>query len=270
MGETATTTRTKRPPRVYLPVLASFATESFTVNSYLLNLSEGGIFLHTEHVCEVGEEGRLKFRFSPFDQPFELRARVVRFVRPGEETNGQKHGMGMQFINLTDEDSARLRNLVEGVQSGSVVAAIRRNIKESSLGIDVVLRGKPTDQKMMLALSANGQEIDALIRDGIPSVLIRLLDCPHLVNHHIRMMLLNRNLPTRVLSAIKKDGKWLLNEELRWLFCIHPTAILSEAIDEARKLPIARLMQLERNLTVRRQVRMKAQELVKRSKRRRF
>ena len=81
---------------------------------------------------------------------------------------------------------------------------------------------------------------------------------------------LNRNLPARVLSAIKKDGKWLLNEEIRWLFCIHPSAILSEAIDEVRKLPTARLVQLERNMTVRRQVRMKAQEIVKRSKSRRF
>ncbi|GAF99395.1 unnamed protein product, partial [marine sediment metagenome] len=224
MGEAtvAANTMVRRPPRVYLPVLVSFATESFTVKSYMLNLSEGGIFLHTEHISEVDENGTLKFRFSPFDEPFELRARVVRVVRPGEETNGQKHGMGLQFLDLTEEDIERLRNLVDGVQTGSVVSAIRRGIKESSLGLDVVLRGKPTDQKMMLALHASGQEVDALIRDGNPSVLIRLLDCPHLVNHHIRMMLQNRNLPARVLSAIKKDGKWLLNVEIRWLFCIHP------------------------------------------------
>jgi Tfp pilus assembly protein PilZ len=272
MGQSAveTATLSKRPPRVYLPVLVSFATKSFTVKSYMLDVSEGGIFLHTEYISETGDRGRLKFRFSPFDEPFEIRARVVRIVRPGEEINGQKHGMGLQFIELTEQESAQLRNMVDGVQSGSLVAAIRRSIKESSLGLDVVLRSKPTDQKMMLALHASGQEIDALIRDGNPSVLLRLLDCPHLVHHHIRMMLRNRNLPSRVLSAIKRDGKWLLNEELRWLFSLHPVAVLSEAIDEVSKLPVSRLTQLERNMTVRPQVRMKAQELLKQMKSRRF
>jgi uncharacterized protein (TIGR02266 family) len=260
----------KRPPRVQLPVLATFATESFTVKSYVLNISVGGIFLHTDRVVEWGEFGSLKFRFSAFDKPFELQARVVRIVRPGEERGGQEPGMGMEFIDLTDKDRERLRNLVEGIQSGSIVAAVRREIKESNLGIDVVLRNKPTDQKMMLALNASGQEIDALIRDANPSVLIRLLDCPHLINHHLRMMLLNRNLPARVLSAIKKDGKWLQNEELRWLFCLHPAAVISEVIEEVRKLPLARLTQLERNVSARRQVRMAAQEIVNRSKRKLF
>jgi uncharacterized protein (TIGR02266 family) len=259
-----------RPPRVNLPVLVSFATSSFTVNSYMLDLSEGGIFLHTVHTSEVGDTGTLRFRCSYFDEPFTLRARVVRVVRPDEATGGRRHGMGLQFLELTEQDRRRLHGLVEGVQSGSVVAAIRRGIKESQLGIDAVLRGKPTDQKMMLALHANNQEIDALLKDGNPSVLIRMLDCPNLSTHHIQRMLRNRNMPTRVLSAIRREGKWLTSEELRWLFCIHPAAMLSEAIDEVRKMPPARLAQLERNLTVRPQIRMRAQELAKRTSSRRF
>ena len=55
----------------------------------MLNLSEGGIFLHTEAICGVGMQGMLKFRHSTFDEPFSIRAEVVRTVGPGEEGEGR-------------------------------------------------------------------------------------------------------------------------------------------------------------------------------------
>jgi hypothetical protein len=81
-------------------------------------------------------------------------------------------------------------------------------------------------------------------------------------------MLCNRGLPTRVLSAIRKERKWLAGEESRWLFCVHPAALLNEVIDEVGRLSTTKLIQLERNPGVRPQVRVKAQELRKQRQRR--
>jgi uncharacterized protein (TIGR02266 family) len=252
---------------VLFPVLVSFDTGAFTVRDYIVNLSEGGIYLHTETLCEVGARGTLKFRHSRFERPLTLLAEVVRTVAPGEETHGQRCGMGLRFIDPKRDDLDRLREIVDGVRSGSVVATIRQAIRESGLSADVALRNLPTDQKMMLSLHARGTEIGTLIRDGVPSVVIRLLDCPQLRGQHVQLMLRGRNLPTRVLTAIRKEGKWLANEECRWLFCTHPSAMLPEVIDEMRKLPPARLAALERTMSVRPQVRMKTQELNRRRKR---
>jgi len=261
-------TALRRHPRVNLPVLVSFASATFIVEDYVLNLSEGGIFLHTEKTCPVGARGKLTFRLSQFDNPFELQAEVVRRVDPGDETDAQKCGMGMMFVEPSERTRQRLRRLVAGMQSGSVVAAIRRAIGDCPQGLEVALRNRPTDQKLILALHAQGQEIDVLLRDSNPSVLIRLLDCPRLASQHVQEMLRNRSLPARVLSAIRKERKWLSVDEPRWLFCTHPAAVLNEVLDEMRRLSAPKLAQLERDAGVRPQVRMKAQELRKQRQRR--
>ena len=72
-------------------------------------------------------------------------------------------------------------------------------------------------------------------------VMIRLLECPRLTPAHTQMMLRNRNLPTRVLSAIYRSMSGRPNEEARWLFVTHPNAMLSEVTTELGKLDRIRL-----------------------------
>ena len=258
-----------RPLRVKVPVLVSFRSQAFAVKQFTLNLSEGGIFLPTDRSCPVGTCGTLKFRESHFSDPVTLEAEVVRTVLPEQESEGQNRraGMGMRFLNLDEGKQRFLRRLVEGVSSGSIVQTIRRSIAESGRSLALELRHRPTDQKMMLALQAHGEEIHALIRDGNPSVLTRLLECPRLGPADLIMMLKNPNLATRVLSAIKRDRKWISNGEVRWLLCTHPNTVLSEAMDALRMLPQDRLKRLARDMRARPQIRSKAQELTSRRRR---
>ena len=112
-----------------------------------------------------------------------------------------------------------------------------------------------------LALQARGEEIQVLIRDGNPSVLVRLLDCPRLAVSHVVTMLHNPNLSTRVISAIKKNRKWVANVEGRYLICVHPTAVLSDAIEQLRMLPPDRIRRIVRDPAVRAQIKSKAREI---------
>ena len=250
-----------RSVRVAIPVLASFSNEAYTVRDFTLNLSEGGIFLPTEKICPIGTTGQLKFRLSQFDKPFTLQARVVRVVAAGEETHGQRPGLGLQFDSLEAIDLQRLKRLVDGVHDGSVVESIRRALREGGGTLDQELRSRPIDQKMMLAINANGQEISALIRDGNPSVLIRLLDCPRLTSASVASMLKNKSLPTRVLSEIRKARRWLAAEESRWLFCVHPNAAQPDALAELRLLSRARQRRIAQDASVRAAIRSKAADL---------
>jgi len=250
-----------RSVRVAIPVLASFSSAAYAVREFTLNLSEGGIFLPTEKICPMGTTGELRFRLSQFDKPFALKAQVVRVVAPGEETHGQRPGLGLRFDSPRPEDLEQLKRLVDGVHDGSVVEAIRRALREGGSNLDQELRARPIDQKMMLAINANSQEISALIRDGNPSVLIRLLDCPRLGSADVIIMLRNKSLPTRVLTAIRKARRWLAAEESRWLFCIHPNAAQPDALAELRLLSRERQRRVSQDASVRAAIRAKAADL---------
>jgi uncharacterized protein (TIGR02266 family) len=242
-------------------VLVSFETESFTVRDFTLDLSAGGILLATDHVCPAGTVGTMKFRCSQFEEPFTIQGRVIRVASEDELTAGKPPGLGIEFIELTDEMKQKLEDLVGGVRAGSVVEAIRKSVREGERTLDQDLRNRPADQKMMLATVATSEEIRALIRDANPTVMIRLLNSPRLSPTHLLQMLRNRNLPTRVLSAICRTLASGSNEEARWLFVTHPNAMFSEVVAEMKKLNRNKLLQLSREPDVRQNVRLKAREM---------
>jgi hypothetical protein len=251
----------ERALRVKAPVMLSFQAGPYAVREYATNISESGAFLPTARACEPGLQGTVTFKGSQFDQPLALEARVARVALEADASGGTQAGLGLQFVDPTDGDLARLRKLVEGVRSGTVVEAIRRSIRESGETLAQVLRARPADQKMMLALTATGEEITALIRDGHPSVLMRLLECPRVNPTHVVTMLRNPNLSTRVLSAIKRHSKFLANQEVRFLFAAHQNAMLAEAMEQLKFLPPDRLRRIGAMPQVKTQVRSRANEL---------
>ncbi len=76
-----------RPHRVAIPILVSFSSASFAARDFTLNLSEGGMFLHTENLCPVGTRATMTFRISSFDDPFTIEAEVVRTESVGDPDN---------------------------------------------------------------------------------------------------------------------------------------------------------------------------------------
>jgi uncharacterized protein (TIGR02266 family) len=254
-----------RPVRVDVPALVSFAAESYTVREFALNLSEGGIFLPTDRICEPGTRGTIKFRVTQFESPFTLQAEVVRVVRPGEAPTGQEAGLGIRFLDVDEKNRERLRRLVERVRDGSIVETIRRSIREGDHTILEELRRRPIDQKMMLAVSAQGEEITALIQDGNASVAMRLLENPRLTASHVTRLLGSKALPPRVLDAVRDHRRrWMANEDVRWAFCCHPKASLAAVLDLLPGLPTPRLRRLAEDKLVRREIHDRARSLAAR------
>ena len=250
-----------RTTRVQVPVLVSFESDTFTVRDFTLDLAVGGIFLTTDHVGEWGIVGTMKFRSSQFEEPFTVKGRVVRTVSEAELAAGKPPGLGIEFIDLDEQARKKLDDLVNGVRSGSVVEAIRKSVREGEHTLEQDLRSRPADQKALLATVATQEEVRALIRDGNPTVMIRLLASPRLTPEHLVQMLRNRNLPTRVLSGICRNLASRSNEEARWLFVTHPNAMFSEVVTEMGKLNRAQLLRLSRESDVRQNVRLKAREM---------
>ena len=137
---------TDRPVRVSVPVRVTFSGNAFLIKEFTANLSVGGIFLQTDNVVETGVEGQLTFRGSQWERPFTIRAVVVRVVPPD---SGSKltPGLGLQFLDIDDASHKSLQRLVDGIQDGSVVEAIRRSIREgTSRNLLEEIRRRPIDQ----------------------------------------------------------------------------------------------------------------------------
>jgi Tfp pilus assembly protein PilZ len=250
----------ERPVRADFPVLVSFSADTFAVREFTLDVSEGGMFVPTDKLCPAGTRGTLKFRLSQYEEPIVVHAEVARVVQAGIEHQG---GLGIRFLDLTGGVLDKLRELVDGVHRGTVVESIRKGLLASGRTLAQELHSRPIDQKMMLAASASGPEIDALIRDGNASVLLRLLDNPRLTQGHVVAMLRDGRLTTRVLSAIRGKGKLLTTAEARCLFCVHLNANLAEAIEQVRLLGPDQLRRVAGNPQVKPQIRVQAQELTR-------
>jgi len=255
--------KTSRPVRVLFPVRVSFAGDDFYIKEFSANLSVGGIFLATDRLIEVGSRGRLTFRVASWEKPFTVDAEVVRTVGPDHATEEKPSGIGLRFIDLSPQDGRRLERLVEGLTDGSVVEAIRRNVREGGKQLLHELRDLSTDQKVIFALFAQGQEIDALMRDGHPAALTRLLDNPRVGVTQVRKLLRDPRLKPSILLAVRKNREWMTDMEIRFLFCQHPATPLSEVLNLLPRLSQPHLQAMLNNRSLREPIRGRLKQLVK-------
>jgi hypothetical protein len=75
------------------------------------DVSESGIFLETALPLRIGTEVQLTPLDQAGDHLFEVKARVVRSVAYDNTTMDQA-GMGLEFVDLTDEDRKNVSGLI--------------------------------------------------------------------------------------------------------------------------------------------------------------
>ena len=233
-----------RPVRVIFPIRVSFAGETFVIDEFTGNLSVVGLFLPTTRVIPAGTRGSLTFRISRWEQPFTVEGEVVRSEPPGSETESRPSGLGIQFVNLDRLHLERLGRLIHGLRDGSVSEAIRRVLREEKRTLGQELRRRTTDEKVMFAMSARGEEIEVLIRDGNAAAILRLFQNPHLSVANVRSILRDSGLPARVLAVVNSP-RWLVDEESRMLYCVHPNVPVQEALAILPRLSRKTLLTLE-------------------------
>ncbi len=254
---------TPRPVRVAFPVHVSFDGADFHVDEFTANLSVGGIFLPVAVEMPVRTRGSLTFRLSQWDEPFTVQAEVVRSASPERIPNDTPSGIGLMFIDLTDDHRHRLERLVNGIIDGSVTEAIRRSLSRSGRTLLQELRKRPTDQKVMFALAAQHTEIDTLIQDGTPPAILRLLRNPRLGLRHVHKILRDPRTQINTLLEILKEQKWMGDGQVRMLFCLHPMAPLAKVRDLLPLLTRPALKQLAGNRSLRQPLLDQADRLLK-------
>lgn len=84
------------------------ATDAMTYSS-TVNLSSGGLFISTPEPLSNGTELLLALQL-PGGETVEIKGKV-KWVRQNE-VEDERAGMGIEFVDLKEEDAAKLKNLL--------------------------------------------------------------------------------------------------------------------------------------------------------------
>ncbi|MEE2643433.1 MAG: TIGR02266 family protein [Myxococcota bacterium] len=96
-----------------LEIEVSETSQSNFYTGFTRNISEGGLFIATAKLQDIGSSITFRLKIPPSSEMVELTA-IVRWVREHHPLNPDiESGMGVQFVNLTEEIRAQIQRFIE-------------------------------------------------------------------------------------------------------------------------------------------------------------
>ena len=111
----------RRADRLEHELPVAYRTVDGFITDWATNLSRGGMFINSRTPLPLGTTVRIILQLPDAAVPFELRGRVIRVQEFDNPTN-QIPGMGVEFVDVTDELRDRIERFVE---------QLRRELPES-------------------------------------------------------------------------------------------------------------------------------------------
>ena len=95
-----------------MKIRISFKRANDFFRAYIGNLGAGGLFIKTTQSLPVGTPLNLEFNLPDSDHIIKTKGKVV-WTRSNETSDEKKPpGMGIQFIDINSQDSARVKNYI--------------------------------------------------------------------------------------------------------------------------------------------------------------
>jgi type IV pilus assembly protein PilZ len=107
--DTKTLIERRREPRYDIKVDVNYAHDDSYLYSRSSNISEMGIFLMTSDPLRKGTRLELRFAVPGQSEALAVRGEVRWIVHPD---SGKEPGMGVQFVDISDEARSRIRELI--------------------------------------------------------------------------------------------------------------------------------------------------------------
>ncbi|HPM77236.1 MAG TPA: TIGR02266 family protein [bacterium] len=105
----------RRDIRVHLKARVDYEllSEDTFLFEYTSNVSRGGIFLATRNPLPVGTVIRMHFSLPTNNRKIEVKGKVawINEFKPGKKNRNP--GMGVEFVNLTEEDMTAITQLIK-------------------------------------------------------------------------------------------------------------------------------------------------------------
>lgn len=97
--------------RLPVELKVDYRTVGSFITDYTKDISKGGLFIRTSLPLEAGERVRLRITLPDGDAPFALDG-IVKWTSTIRDKDKRPPGMGIEFVNFTDEVKAHLDRLV--------------------------------------------------------------------------------------------------------------------------------------------------------------
>lgn len=98
-------------PRVQTNIQVMFKETGAFIKSYMINVSNGGIFIKTDKPLPLDTMVMVKMNLPGDTNTMDIQARVV-WRNPSGANNMFPHGMGIQFVKMDDEHRQKIQNFV--------------------------------------------------------------------------------------------------------------------------------------------------------------
>lgn len=99
-------------PRIETNIDILFRESGAFIKSYMLNVSNGGLFLKTENPLPLDSPVTLRMKLPGDTEPMEIQGCVV-WSNPRAKNNSFPSGMGIQFIKISPEYKQRIEAFVD-------------------------------------------------------------------------------------------------------------------------------------------------------------
>ena len=106
----------RKAARLPADVKVDYRTVGSFITDYTRNISKGGIFIRTSLPLEIGERVRLRLTLPDGDAPFALDG-VVKWVATLKDREKHPPGMGIEFVDFSEEVRAKLDTLVKAYEN---------------------------------------------------------------------------------------------------------------------------------------------------------
>ena len=164
--------------RVQATFRVRYSTLDQLVVAYSRDLSKGGMFLVTQRFLPVNAVLRVQIELPDTARTVSIIARVA-FIRPSDAASGQPAGMGVQFLDLSNEDLDELGRHI-AVQS---IAAATDTEYVRARPLEVLVVDDKADLRELVAIpfrargdrvrdAGNGVEALALCLRQVPDVIL--------------------------------------------------------------------------------------------------
>ncbi|MCP4602280.1 MAG: response regulator [Proteobacteria bacterium] len=174
-----TSTRAKAGFRV------RFATFDQLVLAYTKNISNGGMFIKTERLLPVNAVVRLVFSLPGDGGDVSCIARVVRTIAPDEERPHRKHGLAVEFLEVSSKSIQRIEEYISQTAAEEAGASMLPNF-DYQLKILVVDDDRFYREHAAKSLREQGHEVSTA-EDGFKGLAVCLKDPPDLVLSDVQM-----------------------------------------------------------------------------------
>lgn len=208
------------------------------------DLSRNGVLLVGDFPRPEVRQVRVTVSSASGDLQLTTDARVVHCEKNPE---GPGNRIGLQFLEIEEEDRATLESLVSRVIEGMTPAALEQLPENASpQEVREALDRVPLPHRITLAKRGLPKHREHLMRDLHLQVIDALARNPNLLLHEIVTLLRMPNLLPHTLATISKDPRWGGHEQVNVLIAIHrntPLPVAEEVVSRLRLPALQKVIQ---------------------------